>query len=341
MLKVIMMLQQLKIEGRLLNYIVNNFLKEDIELLFSGEVLDLQFKYSDLFNDEDLMKFYNIDLLEETNNHVEKIIKESKENGIEIITFYDEIYPESLREIKNSPLIIYAKGNVELLKNSKAVGCVGTRKPSDFIIPIVENIVRELAKEEGVIVSGLAIGIDTISHNSALLNGAKTIAVLANGLDWIYPKENEKLAKEILRKDGLIISEYPIGSKINKTNFINRNRIVSGLSRGIIIFEAGENSGTMHTARFAVTQGKQLYCPITDEVSSGVKKLIETNSAKTFKRVSSIIDDLFQTEIKELKINLGKEDYEQLRYIAETKGETVEGLMKVILSKLFKGEMNL
>ena len=189
--------------------------------------------------------------LENYQNYMEK-------NKIKLLTIMDKQYPYMLKQIYDYPVILYAKGNIELL-NTNSIAVIGTRKNTDYGRKITENFVEELVKEKITIVSGLAIGIDSYAHKTALKAKGNTVAVLGNGLDTIYPKENIKLSKQILEQGGAIISEYPLGTKVEKMNFPARNRIISGISKGVLVTEAKKKSGTMITVDFALEQGREVY----------------------------------------------------------------------------------
>ena len=209
-------------------------------------------------------------------------IKYMKENNIDIIHICEKSYPQILKQIYDAPVSLYIRGNKEIL-NGKDIGIVGCRECTDYGKKAAKYFSYNLSKEKNVnIVSGLAKGVDSYAHWGSvganiecestkncgkinddcgkLKNGCgKTIAVLGNGLDMIYPKENIELANEIIRSGGAIISEYPCGTKPDKMNFPARNRIISGLSKGIIVIEAKEKSGTLITVDFALEQGRDVF----------------------------------------------------------------------------------
>lgn len=179
-------------------------------------------------------------------------------NQIKIISMFDDDYPDNLKNIYDKPIMLFAKGNVDLMK-TKGVAIVGCRDCSEYGKSVAKKIAYDLAKQNITIISGLAKGIDKYAHIGALNANGKTIAVLGNGLDIAYPSENKKLFELILEKNGLIITEYVIGTKPSKLSFPARNRIVSGLSEGVAVVEAKEKSGALITADFALEQGKEVY----------------------------------------------------------------------------------
>ena len=184
-------------------------------------------------------------------------IKYMKENNIKIININEREYPQALKEIYDPPISLYVKGNIEKL-NNKNIGIIGCRECTTYGKKSAEYFAYNLSKENINIVSGLAKGIDSYAHLGSL-NTGNTIAVLGNGLDMIYPKENLELANEIIKKGGTIISEYPCGPKPDKMKFPARNRIISGISSGIIVIEAKEKSGTLITVDFALEQGRDVF----------------------------------------------------------------------------------
>ena len=195
-------------------------------------------------------------------------IKYMKENDIDIIHICEKSYPQILKQIYDAPVNLYIRGNKEIL-NGKNVGIVGCRECTDYGKKAAKYFAYNLSKEKSInIVSGLAKGVDSYAHwgsvganieCGSIKNCGKTIAVLGNGLDMVYPKENIELANEIIRSGGAIISEYPCGTKPDKMNFPARNRIISGISKGILVIEAKEKSGTLITVDFALEQGRDIF----------------------------------------------------------------------------------
>lgn len=242
---------------------------------------------------------------------VNKHLKYLQENNIDIISITDKEYPKMLKEIYDPPISLYIRGNKEIL-NEKSIAIVGCRDATTYGKKAAKYFAYNLAKEGFNIISGLARGIDSYSHigcivadreekdnaSNRIKNGAniknniaKTIAVLGNGLDTIYPTENKYLAQEIIKRGGAIISEYPLGTKPEKMNFPARNRIVSGLAKGLIVVEAKEKSGTLITVDFALEQGKDVYVVpgnINETTSVGTNELIKQGA----KLVSTYMDIL-------------------------------------------------
>ncbi|MGN9864733.1 DNA-processing protein DprA [Bacillus swezeyi] len=335
MLRELLILKYLNINGSLINFIAEQFSDEEKALLFNGGALELHFKYN-IFDDEHLSMFYDDNKLKTAQRYVDTLIEKSREQNIKILSYYDDEYPAKLKAIKKSPLFIHVKGNVKALKKSESIACVGARTPSRESIELVKNIVGDMVKEDILIISGLAKGIDSHAHKVCLSNGGKTIAIMAHGLDTIYPKENSKLAEAILDSGGALISEYPLGTKSRKQNFVARNRLISGLSEGVVVFEASEKSGTMHTARFAYTQGKKIFCPTlkNEALSSGVQKLLSTGSAIPIKNASDIINQLFRT----MNIEIQYQSYKTLEKISKNKGISINDLLNLAIVNFIKGD---
>ena len=199
---------------------------------------------------------------------MKRIIHEIKE--------LDIAYPYYLFQIDNRPKKIYVVGNLEILRND-CVAIVGTRKCSKVGLKHAYNLAYKTARQNKTIVSGLALGVDSSAHKGAINAGGKTIAVLAHGFSTIYPKENIKLATEIINSGGAIITEYNFYDKPYPENFKKRNRIISGLSKDVYVIEAGLDSGAMITANYALEQNRNIYVlpgKINDKNYYGSNKLI-------------------------------------------------------------------
>lgn len=231
-------------------------------------------------------------LKKEYRENLEQYVKYMKKYNIGIITLKDKDYPKNLLHIYDAPAILYYKGDKELL-HTDIIAMIGCRECSNYGKEVSIKFSYELAKCGITIISGMAKGIDSYSHSGCIKAGGKTIAVLGSGLDRIYPKENSSLYNEILSTGGLILSEYIIGTKPNKLNFPARNRIISGLSKGVIVAEAKEKSGTLNTVDFALEQGKEVFVVpgnITSENSTGTNELIK-QGAKCVTCVEDILNN--------------------------------------------------
>lgn len=209
------------------------------------------------------------------------------------INFEDEEYPENLRNISYPPKQLYVLGDISLLKQ-KCISIIGSRVCTEKGAKIAEDFAKELSKRKICIVSGMAKGIDTAAHIGALKAGGKTIAVLGGGFKHIFPKENEKLFLEIIKNGGAVVSEYSENVDVTPQGFIQRNRIVSGLSMGVLVVEAKAKSGTSKTAEFAKKQGKKVFCiahGIEEKEGIGTNRLIK-NGAKLVTNVEDITTEL-------------------------------------------------
>jgi DNA processing protein len=178
--------------------------------------------------------------------------------GAAILTYADQDYPSRLREIFDPPSVLWIRGDVSLLARPM-IAVVGTRHPSPYGAGMAEMLSRDLALRKLIVLSGMARGVDTAAHKGAIAAKAPTVAVWGTGVDVIYPKENKQLAEQILATGGAIVSEYRMGTFPAPQNFPRRNRILSGMSVGVLVVEAGENSGTRVTARCALEQNRDVY----------------------------------------------------------------------------------
>ncbi len=180
--------------------------------------------------------------------------------GVEILTAFDAAFPPLLRAVPDGPLVLYVKGT--LRPGQRNVACIGTREPSEFGVEVTRRLVHFLAGHDWGIVSGLARGIDTQAHRSALDAGGYTVAVLANGLDRVYPAENRALAAEILERGGTLVSEQPFGVHPRPANLVRRDRLQSGLSIATVVMQTDLVGGSMHTVRYTLSQGRLLVAPV-------------------------------------------------------------------------------
>jgi DNA processing protein len=190
----------------------------------------------------------------------EAIIEKSKDKEIQIIALGEKSYPARLSKIANPPLVLYVKGNIDCLSEKLSVAIIGTRKPTEYGQKVAWRLGEYFAENSFVVVSGLAEGCDTGAHTGCLSKDGNTVAVLAHGLDKVYPAKNKKLADEIIDKNGCLISEYAVGVPGRPSNFVARDRIQSGLSLGVLVVETGVKSGTMHTVAFCREQKRVLAC---------------------------------------------------------------------------------
>ena len=199
------------------------------------------------------------------------------EAGASIIALSDPEYPPRLKEIYDPPVILFVKGSVEVL-TQPGIAMVGTRHPTPYGSGMAERLATDLAARGLVIISGMARGVDTAVHRGAVSAKGKTIAVFGTGIDVIYPKENTRLAEQILALGGALISEFPVGTLAAPQNFPIRNRIISGMSAGVLVVEAAEYSGTRITSRCALEQNRDVYAVpgnVTNKNSWGPNTLIK------------------------------------------------------------------
>ncbi len=212
--------------------------------------------------------------------------------GVSVYTWDDPAYPTALRELPDSPPVLFVKGTLEA-DDDWAVAIVGTRKPTVYGREVAHQLATELAQQGLTIVSGLARGIDAIAHRAALDAGGRTIAVLGCGVDRMYPEEHRRLAQEICAH-GALVSDYPLGTPPEAANFPARNRIISGLSRGVLVVEAGTTSGALITADFAAQHGREVFAvpgSIFSPASQGTHRLLR-EGATLVTCVQDVLDAL-------------------------------------------------
>ncbi|WP_455107164.1 DNA-processing protein DprA [Porphyromonas sp.] len=219
------------------------------------------------------------------------------QEGIRPLFLLSEEYPASLREIAVPPMVLYVRGEYDHWMHREHISIVGTRRTSGYGQTLTRQIVKELASIHPplTIVSGLAYGVDIRAHEAALDEGLPTVAVLAHGLDTLYPSAHRRIAEEVLRDGGAWVSEYPPGVKPYRQAFVARNRIIAGMSTATIVVEAGERSGSLSTANYALESGREVFaCPgrLTDPLSVGCHQLIEGQRAHLYLGASSLGKEL-------------------------------------------------
>jgi len=203
------------------------------------------------------------------------------ELGATVIVPGDAVFPRRLLEIYDPPLVLYLRGNAEVI-DQQGIAVVGTRHPTPYGNGMAERLAADLAARGLVIFSGMARGVDTAAHRGALAAHGRTVAIWGTGIDEVYPKENKKIAEQILASGGAILSEFPLGTFPAPQNFPIRNRIISGVAIGVLVVEAGEYSGTRVTARCALEQGRDVYAVpgnVTNKLSWGPNTLIKQGAA--------------------------------------------------------------
>lgn len=290
----------------------------------------------------------------------ESSLANMEKQGIDILTIFDERYPKSLIDLPDRPLVLFAKGDLSLLEK-KCVAIVGTRMPSNYGKIVTDKFAGELAKSGLVIVSGLCYGVDEIAHRKTLDVGGKTIAIVGSGFNNIYPAKNTALAREIAEK-GLLLSEYTPSFTPKRYTFPQRNRIVAGVSSGVLITEAGLKSGTLHTKEFALEYGKDIFVVpgnINSEKSQLPNELIKSGQAECVTSPDDIIEyygmkkqakenKVVQLSFDERKIlDLLSNGEKDIDYLAEKSGIPVNilnsclttleirGLIKRLPAKMF------
>jgi DNA processing protein len=218
-----------------------------------------------------------------------------KKLGGDILLLDDGVYPSSLREIYDPPIVLYVKGAWSECLDQPCIGVVGSRKASTYGQNAALMLARDLAQRGMTVVSGFARGIDAAAHRGALEGGGRTIAVLGTGIDEVYPRDHKKLAEEILARGGALVSQFPLGTPPVSENFPYRNRIISGLSLGVVVVEAAENSGSLITARLAMEQNREVFAVpgnITSRNSFGTNYLIKGAGAKLVQQWQDIAAEL-------------------------------------------------
>lgn len=287
-----------------------------------------------------------------------EFVKEQQEilekSPFEIITIFDKKYPKNLYNIYDPPPVLYLHGEYKDMDHD-AVAFVGTRKCTKYGKQVTESLVKELVKMNITIVSGFARGIDTAAHKAAIDNGGRTIAVLGNGIDKVYPPENRELRRELV-KNGVYCSEFPLGTKPDATNFPRRNRIISGLSLGTVVVEAGQKSGALLTSNYSINQNRETFAipgKITSRASVGTNQLIQAG-AKPVLSADDILEEIeslrkYPEQERQLKIEFNftsdeQEIYNKLSFepihidsLAEKAGIDTHQVLSTLLSLELKG----
>lgn len=273
-----------------------------------------------------------------------KYSKELEKEKVTFISYLDKEYPQGFKKLENPPIGIFVIGEINVLKENSKVGVVGTRKITSYGKNVTESIVLGLVENEVCIVSGLALGVDGVAHNTAVSNGGKTISVLACGVDCCLPAENFSLYSKILKNGGLIISEYPLSQPPNKGTFLARNRLIAALSDGVLVTEAAEDSGSLVTADWGFKLDKKVFAvpgPINSQNSKGCLKLLKQGA----RLVTEAEDILGEFKIHNSKIksgsrifkNLSKEE-RKIIALLENEAMTIDEISiktKIDVSKLF------
>lgn len=300
MIRYIIALSEMGIKNNRILSLLSNNSSDIIEMFVDDSIFESRFElleYRDVFADKELIK----DALKKA----DIIIAKDRELKIKETYYTSDSYPKELAKINNPPAIIYYKGAEFSEVSDNAIACVGTRKPTRLSYNAVNYLIPQWVDEGCSIISGLACGVDKLSHQSCISSGGRTIAVLAHGLDTVYPKGNEALAERIIHSGGILMSEYPVGTRADKYRFVDRNRLIVGMSRVIIIYECDIKGGTMHNVDFAQQQNKVIFCPAIDDepidIQTGTKKLLNENIARIIKQgrdIQGVFDVLGIKKIK-------------------------------------------
>ena len=215
--------------------------------------------------------------------------------GAEVLLLDDGVYPQLLREIFDPPITLYVRGAWGACLDAPCVAVVGSRRSSTYGQNTAAMLARDLAERGVTIISGLARGIDAAAHRGALEAGGRTVAVMGTGLDQVYPRDHKRLVEEILAQGGALVSEFPLETPPVPQNFPYRNRVISGLSLGVLVVEASENSGSLITARLALEQGREVFAVpgnITSRNSFGTNYLIKGAGAKLVQQWQDVASEL-------------------------------------------------
>lgn len=255
-------------EGAYIKHILEDF--SSVKALYDANIIE--WKMSPNLTQKQINKLETTDI-----NSVDEIIYACQNNNWQIIDYEDEKYPQRLREIYNPPCVLYVDGELPDIDSFVTIAVVGTRKASEYAVKATHLMSRGITECGAVVVSGGALGVDTYAHKGALAAGGKTIAVLGCGLGASYLSENKQLRDEI-KKNGALVTAYPPFTRASRTTFPMRNRIISGLSLGVLVVEAGVKSGSLITANFANEQGRDVFAipaSVLSEDFAGTNKLID------------------------------------------------------------------
>lgn len=265
-------------EGAYINKILEDF--KSAKGLFDANLLEWKMSSS--------LTARQVDRLEATDiSCAEEIIYNCQSNGWQIIDYEDSAYPQKLKEIANPPAVLYVDGVLPDTDRYAFIGIVGTRKASDYSVKVTHVMSRGCAEAGAVVVSGGALGVDSAAHRGAIMAGGKTVAVLGCGFGTRYLNSNRDL-RDSIRQNGALVTEYPPFTPASKTTFPMRNRIISGISDGLLVVEAGVKSGSLITANYALEQGRDVFAipaPVLDTDFAGTNKLIDDGATVVTKPI--------------------------------------------------------
>lgn len=268
-----------------------------------------------------------------------------RDNNIFIIDLNSSKYPARLKYIYDPPVVLFVKGQIDILNEECSVGVVGARKASNSSITIAYSVARDLSKAGSVVVSGLASGIDYYAHKGALDSGGMTAAVLGNGIDIIYPRDNREMYERI-KREGALITEFPVGTTPFKRNFPMRNRIISGLSLGVAVVEASQTSGALITAMFALDHGREVMAfpgLAASESFGGNNRLIKEGAhlVEDASDILSVLGKDFDYKTKCSTLSYSPVEHDILRVIGEARVsiEEIENVLNAPISGIVSALM--
>lgn len=300
-------------EGAYINNIIENF--GSVENLYNSNIIE--WRMTPALTSKQIMKLEETDI-----TCVDEIIYNCENNGWQIIDYDDDEYPQRLKTIPNPPAVLFVDGKLPDIDSLAVIGIVGTRRASEYSIKVTRIMSRGITECGALVVSGGALGVDTAAHKGAVMAGGKTIAVLGCGFGANYLNENKPLRNEI-KHNGALVTEYPPFTKASKFTFPMRNRIISGLSVGVLVIEAGVKSGSLITARYANEQGRDVFAVPASVLSTkfaGTNKLIEDGAMVASKpyHIASAYSERFDT------IKLSKcRSVEELMYDESDKSKNI------------------
>ena len=288
-------------------YINNTLILKIVEEIGEIDFFAMDRSHFPFLNDDTYNKIISRKNLEDFKYYGHKVDK----MGVDYVTILDDNYPINLEYIEDKPSILYYKGKLDKRRDKNSIAFVGSRKCTNYGKWACESLTRDIVKSGITTVSGLAYGIDGICHDTTLKNKGKSIGVIGCGIDQIYPKSNKYLYQK-MEEEGLILSEFPLGTAPVAFNFPRRNRIISGISLATVVVEAKEKSGTMITTRFALEQGKEVFAVcgnINSIYSKGCNKLIQ-EGAKLVMNAQDILEEM--EYLLESKQTIKTKDYSKL-----------------------------
>lgn len=287
------------------------------------EMGEMEWRLFGMLTQKEINRLIDYDISE-----AEEILNKCAFLGIDIITLSEDLYPQRLKEIDNPPATLYVKGTMPRIDDTVCIAMVGTRNATSYGVDMAFDLSYSLAKLGAIIVSGGAIGIDTASHKGALQAEGKTVLVMGCGLNYSYLPENLEMRRQV-KEQGVLMSEYPPDMPPIRSNFPMRNRIISGLSNGTVVVEAGSRSGSLITANMTLDQGRDLFAVpgnITSEVSKGTNNLLK-ECAKPVTNALDIMEEyLPQVDMEEFKQSTEQDEQEQENKAKElVKGVSANG----------------